>query len=130
MLFLVALKMRKIRVIQLQQLHHYRMAITAAISCEQEVNAILRMNIWPALARGMYSCHALYPWALAHIVVVSGSGPNVCGHTLLNVGQFYLHIDGLYQYPWHFNNAGYRRYLNENEKNRDISAPCESPRAR
>lgn len=68
------------------------------------------------LGERMYSCHKLYTWTQAHIVVVSGSGPNVCGHTLLNAGQLYFHIDGLYQYPWYFDDSGYRRYLKENEK--------------
>ncbi|WP_137940341.1 hypothetical protein [Chitinivorax sp. B] len=69
------------------------------------------------LGERMYSCFStLFNWTQTHIVVVSGSGPNACGHTILNAGQFYFHIDGFREYPWYFSESGYRRYLKENGK--------------
>jgi hypothetical protein len=48
--------------------------------------------------------------------VVSGSGPNFCGHAILNAGEYYFHVDGLNNFPLYMNSAGHRRYLKENEK--------------
>jgi len=65
----------------------------------------------------MYSCRAVpFDWAHTHLIIVSGSGPNLCGHAVVNAGQHYFHIDGLNEYPWHFSEPGYRRYLLENQK--------------
>jgi hypothetical protein len=59
------------------------------------------------------------------VVVVSGSGPNVCGHMLLYVesgGGYYLHVatgdqlGGVRGYPRYMTESGYRRYLKENNK--------------
>jgi hypothetical protein len=68
-------------------------------------------------------------------VVVSGSGPNFCGHMLLNVGGYagkYFHAaGGVYHRPLMMDAAGYARYLKENNKKelnrRRISIP--KPRA-
>jgi hypothetical protein len=53
-------------------------------------------------------------------VVVSGSGPNFCGHMLLNVGGYagkYFHAaGGVYHRPLMMDAFGYARYLKENNK--------------
>jgi hypothetical protein len=55
-------------------------------------------------------------WHDAWLVVVSGDGPNVCGHALLRAGPRYLHIAGIYARPYFMDEAGYLRYLSESEK--------------
>ena len=65
----------------------------------------------------MYHCDAVpFNWLAAQLVVVSGTGPNFCGHAIINAGSYYFHIDGLNDYPWYMNEAGYRRYIVENDK--------------
>lgn len=50
-------------------------------------------------------------------VVVSGYGPNFCGHTLLHVGDsWYFHVAGGYRVPKFMHESGYQRYLKENVK--------------
>jgi hypothetical protein len=50
-------------------------------------------------------------------VIVSGYGPNFCGHTLLHVGDsWYFHVAGGYSVPKFMHESGYMRYLKENEK--------------
>ena len=50
-------------------------------------------------------------------VVVSGYGPNFCGHTLLHVGDaWYFHVAGGYKAPKFMHEDGYKRYLKENDK--------------
>lgn len=50
-------------------------------------------------------------------VVVSGDGPNFCGHALLHVGDsWYFHIAGGYKIPKFMHESGYMRYLKENNK--------------
>lgn len=49
-------------------------------------------------------------------VVVSGSGPNLCGHMLLRVDGFYFHVAGVYDYPRVMTESGYRHYLASNTK--------------
>ena len=52
-------------------------------------------------------------------VVVSGSGPNFCGHLILNLGGIggrYLHVAGLRTQPRIMTQAGYERYLRETGK--------------
>ena len=50
-------------------------------------------------------------------IIVSGYGPNVCGHTLLHVGDcWYFHVAGGYTVPKFMHESGYQRYLKENEK--------------
>jgi hypothetical protein len=60
-----------------------------------------------------------------HVIAVSGSGPNFCGHLLLHVdshGGYYFHVAtgdqalGLRGYPRYMNEQGYKRYLKENGK--------------
>jgi hypothetical protein len=59
------------------------------------------------------------------VVVVSGSGINVCGHMLLHIaggGGYYLHVAtgdqwmGARGYPRYMTEEGYQRYLKENDK--------------
>ncbi len=60
----------------------------------------------------------------AYAVVVSGDGPNFCGHLLLNVGGIgglYFHVTGdtlkeIRNYPRMMNEAGYRAYLSSHNK--------------
>jgi hypothetical protein len=50
-------------------------------------------------------------------VIVSGYGPNFCGHTLLHVGDcWYFHVAGGYTVPKFMHESGYQRYLKENDK--------------
>jgi len=50
-------------------------------------------------------------------VIVSGDGPNFCGHALLHVGDsWYFHIAGGYKVPKFMHESGYMRYLKENNK--------------
>ena len=57
-----------------------------------------------------------FSWERTHLVVVSGSGPNVCGHAVLNAGAYYFHVDGLNGRPWYMPESGYLTYLKENQK--------------
>lgn len=55
-------------------------------------------------------------FSTAYAIVVSGDGPNVCGHMLVNCqgrGGYYFHVAELYDYPRYMNDSGYRRYLRE-----------------
>src|SRR5437870_376003 len=61
----------------------------------------------------------IYDFANTYAVVVSGSGPNFCGHLILNVGGIdglYMHVAGIRTYPRQMDQAGYERYLKENGK--------------
>jgi len=49
-------------------------------------------------------------------IIVSGSGPNFCGHALLHVDGHYFHIAGVNDFPKYMPEAGYQRYLRENDK--------------
>lgn len=52
-------------------------------------------------------------------VVVSGDGPNVCGHMLLTQfggGGYYFHVASLLDKPRWMNRSGFKRYLTENNK--------------
>lgn len=57
-----------------------------------------------------------FHWRHTYLIVVSGSGPNFCGHTLIKAGFYYFHVDGLNVRPYYMDEAGYRRYLKENDK--------------
>jgi hypothetical protein len=53
------------------------------------------------------------------VIIVSGSALNPCGHMLLNTGGFggsYFHIGEVAGFPYSMNQAGYERYLLENNK--------------
>ncbi len=69
----------------------------------------------------MIACPAIpYDFSDAHAIVVSGDRPNFCGHLMLRVGLkgsfTYLHVAGLRTEPRQMNEAGYKRYLDENGK--------------
>jgi hypothetical protein len=56
----------------------------------------------------------------ASVVIVSGDGPNVCGHALLytygGTDPHYFQIASFYDYPHYMDEAGYQRYLKETGK--------------
>lgn len=69
------------------------------------------------LGERLLMCRAVpFNWNACHLVVVSGTGPNFCGHAIVNAGEYYFHVDGLNGYPWYMDSQGYRRYLKENDK--------------
>ncbi len=54
-----------------------------------------------------------------YAVVVSGDGPNFCGHLLLNVGGVggtYFHVAGFRKQPKYMSEDGYGNYVRENKK--------------
>jgi hypothetical protein len=62
---------------------------------------------------------------LIYSVVVSGDFPNPCGHALMYIpfqnslsagGGYYFQIAGVYNYPHGMDVAGYKKYLETNEK--------------
>jgi len=59
-------------------------------------------------------------WDNATMVVVSGSGPNPCGHALLRIGepgdQHYFHTDALRDRPFYMDETGYQTYLQQEGK--------------
>ena len=61
-----------------------------------------------------------YSFQETYAVVVSGDGPNVCGHLMLRVGldgnETYLHVAGVYKRPRQMDAAGYQLYLKETGK--------------
>ena len=50
------------------------------------------------------------------VVIVSGDGPNFCGHMILYVGAFYFHVAGVNDPPRYMMAEGFRRYLKETGK--------------
>jgi len=69
------------------------------------------------------------------VVVVSGDGPNVCGHMLLRGGSSsggtYYHVSEFRDQPRYMSETGYRRYLRESGKRelRRIALTLPDPRA-
>jgi hypothetical protein len=60
-----------------------------------------------------------FEFSTTFAVVVSGAGPNFCGHLILNVGGLgglYFHVAGVHTEPRMMTEKGYRRYLKENGK--------------
>ena len=60
-----------------------------------------------------------FDFNVVHAVTVSGDSWNPCGHLLLQVGRVnwsYFHVSGLRNRPKFMNEAGFRRYLRENNK--------------
>lgn len=50
-------------------------------------------------------------------VIVSGDGPNFCGHALLHVGNaWYFHVAGRNSLPKFMHESSYQRYLKETGK--------------
>ena len=71
----------------------------------------------PCIGEHMYHCQAIpFDWNHTHIIVVSGTGPNFCGHALVNAGTYYFHVDGLNAKPHYMDEQGFKKYLKENEK--------------
>ena len=68
----------------------------------------------------MLACPATaFDFTKSYAVVVSGDGPNFCGHLILNVGGIggmYFHVTGVRTFPRQMTEDGYRRYLKENGK--------------
>ena len=68
----------------------------------------------------MIKCpHDAYNFSNTFAVVVSGDGPNFCGHLILNLGGLggsYFHVAGLRTEPKLMSEQGYRRYLKETAK--------------
>jgi hypothetical protein len=55
----------------------------------------------------------------AHAVIVTGDGPNFCGHALLNTNScagWYFHIAGWNRQPHVMDGTGFGRYLRESRK--------------
>jgi hypothetical protein len=61
-----------------------------------------------------------FDFSHTYAVLVTGWGPNYCGHLILYLGGrsgMYIHVAGeLYTYPRQMTEAGYHRYLQENGK--------------
>lgn len=65
------------------------------------------------------------------IVLVTGAGPNLCGHILLMVkGGHYFHFDGpsMLNYPRYLTDAEFRNYLTQSKKKellrKALHLPC------
>ena len=56
------------------------------------------------------------PFANTACIIVSGDGPNICGHALLFTDGHYFHIAGFYDRPMHMDEEGYKRYIAESGK--------------
>ena len=73
----------------------------------------------------------------SHVVAVSGTGPNVCGHLLFHAGAYYFHVGtgdqlgGMRGYPKYMTKAGYQKYLKENKKKelRRVPVKISKPKA-
>lgn len=66
------------------------------------------------VGRHLSSCKAVsFSWHSTWLVVVSGDGPNVCGHALLKAGFFYFHVDGWANRPYCLTEDDYQRYMRE-----------------
>ena len=62
-------------------------------------------------------CSAIpFNWKHTRLIVVSGDGPNVCGHVLVKAGAYYFHIQNDKSPPYYIGEDGYKRYLEENGK--------------
>jgi hypothetical protein len=58
-----------------------------------------------------------FDFKMTRVVIVSGYGPNFCGHALLYTGGgWYFHVAGGYAVPKFMREEGYMRYLRENDK--------------
>ena len=53
---------------------------------------------------------------IVEVVVVSGTGPNFCGHMMLRVDDYYFHTSGVYDHPMYITVSEYDTYLKKNEK--------------
>lgn len=55
-------------------------------------------------------------FSFVEAVVVSGDGPNFCGHMLLRINNYYFHISEVYNYPTFMFASEYTEYLKKNGK--------------
>jgi len=69
----------------------------------------------------------LFDWHHTNLVVVSGDGPDICGHALIQAGANYFHISGLVARPYMMQESGYRRYLSEGSKTELFRRPVHLP---
>jgi len=66
----------------------------------------------------MFQC-PVKPYDFQHTraVIVTGDGPNFCGHSLLYTGGgWYFHVAGLNNHPKFMREDGYMRYMKESGK--------------
>jgi hypothetical protein len=56
------------------------------------------------------------PFTSTACIIVSGDGPNPCGHALLHTDGHYFHVAGFYDRPTHMDEIGYRKYLADSGK--------------
>lgn len=50
------------------------------------------------------------------VIIVSGNSINPCGHSILQIDDFYFHIIGLFSYPKFLTKKQFSRYIKENNK--------------
>lgn len=48
--------------------------------------------------------------------MVSGDGPNFCGHMMLRVDNYYFHVSGVYNYPMYMTRSQFDTYIKTNNK--------------
>jgi hypothetical protein len=56
----------------------------------------------------------LFRFKEVYLIVVTGQGPNICGHSLLNFGGkdgFYVHVTGIVEKPRIMSESQYQTYL-------------------
>jgi len=69
------------------------------------------------VGRHLNQCRAVpFDWNDTWLVVVSGDGPNICGHALLRAGRYFFHIAGLHARPYYLSSGDYSHYLDVNAK--------------
>lgn len=69
------------------------------------------------IGRHLNYCYAIpFNWYDTSLVVVSGDGPNFCGHALVRAGRYYFHIAGLAARPYYMDRVDFQRYLAESGK--------------
>ena len=76
----------------------------------------------PYLGQHMVQCSRVpFNFRMVEVFIVNGvklngHPVNPCGHAILRAGHYYFHIDGPVEHPWYLDEAGFKRYLNENDK--------------
>jgi hypothetical protein len=67
------------------------------------------------LGQRMYECNRVpFNWARTELQIISGDGPNVCGHVIIRAGSYYFHIDGIWEYPWSMDETGFKKNCRPN----------------
>ena len=67
------------------------------------------------LGKSFISYNAL-SFSFVEAVVVSGDGPNFCGHMMLRVDNYYFHVSGVYNYPMYMMASQFDTYMKQNGK--------------